>query len=118
MKDSDEMEERAPRLPAVLLAAAALLIGFIGIGWGLPSMSRNCLYFSLGQDVPSVDRKIVENSWRHFPEFGWLEQNKSTDNLQGQIRRSLFSGSRGSRSRSRDTTRAPPRLAANSRTAE
>jgi len=90
MSDSEQGRSRTVWLDAAVLAAAALVIGFLGIGWGLPSMDRNAIYFSVGQDLPSVPREIVENSWKHFPEFGWLEKNERPDNLQGKIKRSLF----------------------------
>ncbi|MEW6354947.1 MAG: glycosyltransferase family 39 protein [Planctomycetota bacterium] len=92
MSDLDHNQSKRPWVAPLVFAAAALVIGSIGINWGIPSMERNRLYLSLGQDAPEVPREIVEKSWKHFPEFGWLGENKGPDNLQDKegFKRSLF----------------------------
>lgn len=90
MNDSEQAKSRMPWVLATLFATGAFFIGIIGIGWGTPSMERNALYFSVSPNLPAIPPEIVEQSWKHFPEFGWLEENKNPDNLQGAIKRSLF----------------------------
>ncbi|NOZ20343.1 MAG: phospholipid carrier-dependent glycosyltransferase [Planctomycetes bacterium] len=92
MSNPDHNQSKWSWLAPLFFAGMALVVGVIGIGWGVPSMERNRLYYSLGQDAPEVPREIVENSWKHFPEFGWLDDNKGPENLQGKegFKRSLF----------------------------
>ncbi|HOX37678.1 MAG TPA: glycosyltransferase family 39 protein [Candidatus Brocadiia bacterium] len=64
----------APRKPiadAVMLALLAAFINFQGIGWGLPSVTRNRLSFHGSKDyaVSPLPEGIVGDSSSHFPEI-------------------------------------------------
>ncbi len=68
------------------------MAGLVGVGWGLPSERRNRLYFlDRSPQPPAIAQEVTEQSWRYFPEFSWLpEQRNKADNLAARTPRSLF----------------------------
>ena len=63
------MKRLAEILTVLAIFLVPLILGSIGIRWGLPSKERTALYFSGPEDFPDIPEEEVRRSAELYPEF-------------------------------------------------